>query len=278
MIGITLSPEQISQAPPDVRRWLEQQIVGLLNASRAKPAMQPPERHLIGCDLATARGILSLINEILPVVSVFFELAREPAAATAQGLRALRLDEMARHARLQGPEQVMACLRTIDEALQRVCDAPDALLTALDGAGHCLVADTTARSILALWQEIVAARDLTARTRGSRALCRRHDGTDSVRRHCAGSRARWACNRLKRRICSTAPCPDPPDGNWRVFSPLLCTNAGNSGHSGNARKMHGRDGLDLDQRFCSSGRAANGLAVRLQGDVACTHMHSTPAF
>jgi hypothetical protein len=162
MIGITLSPEQISQAPPDVRRWLEQQIVGLLNASRVKPAMQPPERHLIGCDLATARGILSLINEILPVVSVFFELAREPAAATAQGLRALRLDEMARHARLQGPEQVMACLRTIDEALQRVCGAPDALLTALDGAGHCLVADTTARSILALWQEIVAARDLTA--------------------------------------------------------------------------------------------------------------------
>ena len=100
MIGITLSPEQISQAPPEARRWLEQQIVGLLNASRAMPAMQPPERHLIGCDPATARGILSLINDILPVVSVFFELAREPAVATAQGLRALRLDEMARHARI----------------------------------------------------------------------------------------------------------------------------------------------------------------------------------
>jgi hypothetical protein len=163
MIGITLSPEQIGQAPPEVRRWLEQQIVGVLNASRGKPAMQPPERHLVGCDLATARGILSLINDILPVMNVFFELAREPAVATAQGLRALRLDDMARHARLQGPDQVMACLRAIDEALQRVSGAPDALLTALDGAGHCLVADTTARSILALWQEIVAARDLAPR-------------------------------------------------------------------------------------------------------------------
>jgi hypothetical protein len=39
MIGITLSPEQIGQAPPEVRRWLEQQIVGVLNASRARPAM-----------------------------------------------------------------------------------------------------------------------------------------------------------------------------------------------------------------------------------------------
>src|SRR6185436_19036363 len=109
------------------------------------------------------RGVLSLINDILPVMNVFFELAREPAVATAQGLRALRLDDMARHVRLQGPEQVMACLRAIDEALQRVNGAPDALLTALDGAGHCLVAHTTARSILALWQEIVAARDLTPR-------------------------------------------------------------------------------------------------------------------
>src|SRR4051794_5570651 len=109
MASIALSSEQISQAPPEVRRWLEQQIVGLLNATRARPAMQPPEQHLVGCDLATARGILSLIGEILPVVTVFFELAREPAAASAQGLRALRLDEMARQARLHGPEQVAAC-------------------------------------------------------------------------------------------------------------------------------------------------------------------------
>jgi hypothetical protein len=163
MISIALSPEQISQAPPEVRRWLEQQIVSLLNASRTRPAMQPPERHLIGCDLATARSILSLISEILPVVTVFFELAREPAVASAQGLRALRLDEMMRHARLRSPEQVVACLRAIDEALQRISGAPDALLTALDGAGHCLVAETTAHSILALWQEIVAARDLGPR-------------------------------------------------------------------------------------------------------------------
>jgi hypothetical protein len=162
MASIALSSEQISQAPPEVRRWLEQQIVGLLNATRARPAMQPPEQHLVGCDLATARGILSLIGEILPVVTVFFELAREPAAASAQGLRALRLDEMARQARLHGPEQVAACLRAIDEALQRVAGAPDALLTALDDAGHCLVAETTARSILTLWQEIVAARNLAS--------------------------------------------------------------------------------------------------------------------
>jgi len=45
-------------------------------------------------------------------------------------------------------------------ALQRLRGEPDAALTALNAAGHCVIADATARSILALWQEIVAAREL----------------------------------------------------------------------------------------------------------------------
>ncbi|MDR3529158.1 MAG: hypothetical protein P4L90_01185 [Rhodopila sp.] len=161
MVGITLSPEQITQAPPEVRRWLEQQVASALGLYRPEPPMRAPERHLVACDPEQAQAILSLIQGILPVVSVFFELGREPVATSPQGLRALRLDEMTRHARLQTPEQVIACLKAIDEALQRVIGRPDALLTALDDAGHCLVADATARSILSLWQEIVAARELT---------------------------------------------------------------------------------------------------------------------
>ncbi len=160
MVGITLSPEQIHQAPPEVRRWLEEQIAGALGLYRAEPTLAAPTRHLIGCSVEEARAILSLIHGLLPVVTVFFELGREPVAASAQGLRALRLDEMVRHVRLQTPEQIVACLKAIDEALQRVCGQPDATLTALDGAGYCVVADATARSILALWQEIVAARNL----------------------------------------------------------------------------------------------------------------------
>ncbi len=160
MVGITLSAEQIAQAPPEVRRWLEHQIAPLLGLFRPAPSVQPPERHLVGCDVENARAILSLIHGLLPVVSVFFELGRDPITASGQALRALRLDEMARHARLQAPEQVVACLRAIDEALQRVSGDPEATLTALDESGHCLVADATARAILALWQEIVAARDL----------------------------------------------------------------------------------------------------------------------
>jgi len=161
MVGITLSPEQIHQAPPEVRRWLEQQITSALGLYRAEPALQAPARQLIGCNIEEVRAILSRIQGLLPVVSVFFALGREPVAASTQGLRALRLDEMLRHVHLQAPEQIVACLEAIDEALQRVRGEPAAVLTALDGSGHCLVADATARSILALWQEIVATHGLT---------------------------------------------------------------------------------------------------------------------
>ena len=141
------------------RHWLEQQIAGALGLHRTEPALEPP-RHLVACNVAEARSILSLIQGLIPVVGVFFELAREPAAGAAKGLRALRLDEMLRHSRLQAIDQLVACLDAIDAAAQQVRNESDAVLTALDGSGHCIIADATARSILAVWQEIVATRDL----------------------------------------------------------------------------------------------------------------------
>jgi hypothetical protein len=159
MVGITLSPEQIQQAPPEVRRWIEQQIATALGLSRPAPVVDAPARHLIGCDLEQARAILSLISRMLPVAGVFVELAHEPIGVTQQGLHVLRVDDIQRHCRLQGPEQVAACLEAIDEALRRVVGSPDVALTILDGAGHCVVADETAQSILSLWQEIVTRRD-----------------------------------------------------------------------------------------------------------------------
>ena len=160
MVGITLSAEQIGQAPPDVRHWLEQQVAATLGLYRPAPQPGVPERHLVACGVEEARAILARIQGMLPVVSVFFELGRDPVATSPDGVRALRIDNMVRHARLQAPQQVVACLNAIDEALQNATGRPDATLTAIDGAGHCLVADATSRSIVAVWQEIVAARNL----------------------------------------------------------------------------------------------------------------------
>ena len=159
MIGFTftLSPEQIRQAPPEVRRWIERQIAEALDDGRPPPSLQATGRHLVACSLDEARAILTMLQGMPPVVGVFFELGREPAAASGQGLRALRLDEMLLHSRLPGPDQLVQCLQAIDEAVQRIREDPAAALTALDDRGHCLVTDATAASILALWKEIVTA-------------------------------------------------------------------------------------------------------------------------
>ena len=158
MAGITLSMDDIKAAPPEVRRWLEHEITRALGLQAApKPAQAPP---LVGCNIEEAREMLALVQSMLPVVSVFFELGREAASVAVHGLRAFRVADILRHARLQSPEQVVQCLNVLTQALQRTRGDAEAAFFALDDQGHCLVAEATMRSIHRLWQEIVAQRAL----------------------------------------------------------------------------------------------------------------------
>ena len=142
---------------PEVRRWLEQE---LLRALGIHPAPVPTATApLIGCNVEEAQDMLALVQGMLPVVSVFFELGREAASVAAHGLRAFRIADILRHARLQSPDQVVQCLDVLTQALRRVRgDATSAAFFALDDQEHCLVAEPTMRSIHRLWQHIVAER------------------------------------------------------------------------------------------------------------------------
>jgi len=94
------------------------------------------------------------------VVSVFFELGREAGGVAVHGMRAFRIADIQRHTRMQSPDQVLRCLDVLTQALQRARGDESAAFYAVDDQGHCLVAETTMRSILSLWQEIVAERAL----------------------------------------------------------------------------------------------------------------------
>jgi hypothetical protein len=160
MIGITLSQEQIRTAPPDVRHWLEQQVATLFTPSGAGEP-HPVSHALAACSLEEAHAILEQIQNLLPVVSIFFELGRESAGVVAgQGIRSLSVAEIQRHARLRSPEQVMQCIDMINQVLATLRNDPQAMICAFDQHGRCFVADATARSILALWHDIVASRGL----------------------------------------------------------------------------------------------------------------------
>ncbi len=161
MAGITLSVEEIKAAPPEVRRWLELELMRTLGV-QPTPVASGGAPALVGCNVEEARDMLALVQGMLPVVSVFFELGREAASVAVHGLRAFRIADILRHARLQSPDQVVQCLDVLTQALRRARGEPNAAFFALDDQGHCLVAEATMRSILRLWQEIVAERGMQA--------------------------------------------------------------------------------------------------------------------
>ncbi len=154
MVGLTLSAEQIRKAPPEVRRWLEQELLASLGLQA--PSTEPNAPQLVACSSEEAVKVLSLIQGMIPVVSVFFELGREGVRTDIEGIEAFRLDDILRHTRLQTLEQVVACLDGINEAVGQVRGDPQATFYALDGRGYCFVADRTRRSIARIWQEMIA--------------------------------------------------------------------------------------------------------------------------
>lgn len=159
MVGISLTAEQIRAAPPEVRHWIEQQVAAVF-APMAEAAEHPAPLHLAQLAPGDAQAVLEQIEDILPVVGVFFELGRESASVVMQGMRVFRLAEMLRHTRLESVSQVAECLDVINDALRQVRHDPQAMLCAVDREGRCFVAEATSRAVLTLWQGIVAAHAL----------------------------------------------------------------------------------------------------------------------
>jgi hypothetical protein len=141
-----------------VRRWLEQEL--LASFGLQQPTTEPDAPQLAAYSVDEASAMLSLMQGMLPVVNVFFELGREGISVDAEGLVAFRLTDILRHTRLQTLEQVIACLDTISEAARRVRGVSDAPFYGLDNRGHCFISAQTQRSILHVWQQIIAARSL----------------------------------------------------------------------------------------------------------------------
>lgn len=162
MVGVTLSPEQIRNAPPEVRRWLERELLVAFGLQQPAAGVAPPQ--LAACSVEESATVLSLIQEMLPVVNVFFELGHEGISVEGEDLMAFRVTDIVRHARLETVEQVIACLDTISAAVRRVRGDSGAAFYGLDSGGHCFISAQTQRSILQLWQQVIAARRLDAST------------------------------------------------------------------------------------------------------------------
>jgi hypothetical protein len=165
MIGVTLGSEQIRNAPPEIRRWIEREVCASLGLQASfSPAAEQHEAQLAACSAEEVAAILAQIQGVLPAVNVFFEFGRPGAAIGPSRVEAFRLLDIAHHTRLQNVNQVLACLEIINEALGRIRADQSARFCIFDRDGHCFIAQQTQQSILRLWQEVIANQQLAAKS------------------------------------------------------------------------------------------------------------------
>jgi hypothetical protein len=159
MIGITLTSEQIRTAPPEVRRWIEREVMASLG-QRSRPAEEPHGEHLAVCSDREAEAVLAQIQGVLPVVNVFFELGRQGAIFGQPNIEAFRLLDIAHHTRLPDVTQVVACLDIINQAFSSARGDATARFCALDREGHCFIALETQQNIQRLWHKVITSQQL----------------------------------------------------------------------------------------------------------------------
>jgi hypothetical protein len=162
MVGITLNSEQIRQAPPIVRQWIEREVITSLGLQIRPAADKPQSEHLASCSADEVAAILAQIHGVLPAVNVFFEFGRQGAVVPQSRVEAFRLLDIAHHTRLQNVPQVIACLNIINEALGNVRGDASASFCGFDRDGHCFIALETQQNILHLWQSLIANQQLAS--------------------------------------------------------------------------------------------------------------------
>ena len=171
MIGITLTIDQIRNAPPPVRHWVENEVVAALGLTepKAATAAPPQEAHMVACSVEDAEAILTQLQDTLPAVNVFFEFGRPTVSYGEPPMMVFRLLDVMYHARLRDIGQVTACLQLIDDALARLKRDPAARFCGFDHEGHCFILAQTQTSIATLWQKI-AAGEQTPEQGGDKTL------------------------------------------------------------------------------------------------------------
>jgi hypothetical protein len=153
MIGITLTAEQVRNAPAPVRQWIEQELVASFSLAPRPPAVAPPPpAHLVACSVEDMAGVLEHIRGVFPAVNVLLEFGRPGISYGQPAVMTFRLIDVLHHTRLQDVGQVITCLEMINQALTEVKKDPAVRFCGFDNEGHCLIAPQTQASIATLWQ------------------------------------------------------------------------------------------------------------------------------
>lgn len=161
MTSFTFSLEQLRSAPPEVRRWIENEIASALaTLTRSDHGVTGPHSaELAACTSEEALKIFELIRGNFLLSQVFFELARETptAAGSSTPFHTFNVGEILRHTRLSDGERLADCFTSINKAFQSVRGDEEAILFGFDQFGRVYAHNTTHQSVRRVWQQLIAA-------------------------------------------------------------------------------------------------------------------------
>ncbi|OAE99942.1 hypothetical protein AYJ54_32175 [Bradyrhizobium centrolobii] len=166
MIGITLTADQICNAPIEVRRWIEHEVIaGLRLAPQARASSPPRIARPAICSEDEMAAIFGRLRGMPVALSVLFEFRLPGINFGDPPVKSFRLMDILHNSKLQGIEQVMTGLDAISKALADLRGDPGVCFCDFDSEGHCFLAPETQASIAKLWHDIVVQQEPPADTR-----------------------------------------------------------------------------------------------------------------
>lgn len=143
MIGITLTADQICNAPIEVRRWIEQEVIaGLRLAPQASAsAAAPVNRSALpaACDEDDMAAIFGRLRGMPVALSVLFEFRHPGISFGSPPVRSYRLMDMLHNSKLESIDQVMVGLGAISAALADLRGDAGVRFCGFDNEGHCFL-------------------------------------------------------------------------------------------------------------------------------------------
>jgi len=162
MIGITLTTDQIRNAPKEVRQWIEHEVIASLGlGAEPQASVSAQATHLAVLSEEEAAAVLERVRGMLPAANVLFEFGRPGVVIGQPPVMSFRLIEILHHTRLQNIGQLMTCLEALDEAVARLRGDATIRFCGFDNEGHCFIAPETQAAIAALWHEVIASQQGT---------------------------------------------------------------------------------------------------------------------
>lgn len=171
MIGITLTADQICNAPIEVRRWIEHEVIAglrLAPQASASSAAAPVNRSALpaACDEDDMAAIFGRLRGMPVALSVLFEFRHPGICFGNPPVRSYRLMDMLHNSKLESIDQVMVGLGAISAALADLRGDAGVRFCGFDNEGHCFLAPETQASIAKLWHDVVVGQQSLADAAG----------------------------------------------------------------------------------------------------------------